>query len=93
MVYGDLLLIPPISYPILSVLALLSYYALLAGLLRIISGINSCGIILNLTQLLSISTRIRKSPGDIVVKDIKGMPLLRPRLLKSLKLAIETIQG
>ena len=28
---------------------------------------------------------MRESLGDIVVKDIKGMPPLRPRLLKSLK--------
>ena len=28
---------------------------------------------------------MRESPGDIVVKDIKGTPPLRPRLLKSLK--------
>ena len=39
--------------------------------------------------MLSISTRIRKHPGDIVVKDIKSMPLLRPGLLESLKLVIE----
>src|SRR6266700_1199788 len=48
-------------------------------------GIDSRGIILNLTQLLRISARVRESLGDIVVKDIKGIPLLRPRLLKSLK--------
>src|SRR6266567_2055742 len=48
-------------------------------------GINSCGIILNLTQLLRISTKVRKNLGDIVVKDIKGTLLFRPRLLKSLK--------
>jgi hypothetical protein len=39
--------------------------------------------------LLSISTRIRKRPGDIVVKDIEGTPLLRPGLLESSKLVIE----
>ena len=48
-------------------------------------GIDSYGIILNLTQPLSISARVRESPGDIVIKDIKGTPLLRPRLLKSLE--------
>jgi hypothetical protein len=52
-------------------------------------GIDSYGIILNLTQLLSIGTRIRKRLGNIVVKDIKGTPLLRPGLLESLKLVIE----
>ena len=62
---------------------------LLASLLGIIGGIDSCSIILNSTQSLSISTRIRKRPGDIVVKDIKGIPLLRPGLLESLKLVIE----
>jgi hypothetical protein len=43
--------------------------------------------------LLSISTRIRKRLGDIVVKDIKGTPLLRPGLLESLKLVIENYLG
>ena len=62
---------------------------LLASLLGIIGGIDSYSIILNLTQLFSISTRIRERLGNIVVKDIKGMPLLRPRLLESLKLVIE----
>jgi len=32
--------------------------------------------------MFSISVRIRESLGDIVVKDIKGLLLLRPRLLK-----------
>jgi hypothetical protein len=32
--------------------------------------------------LFSISTRIRERLGDIIVKDIKGMLLLGPRLLK-----------
>jgi len=32
--------------------------------------------------MFSISARIRQSLGDIVVKDIKGTSLLRPRLLK-----------
>ena len=48
-------------------------------------GINSCGVILNLTQPLSIGARVRESLGNIVVKDIKGTPPLRPRLIKSLK--------
>ena len=86
---GDLLLIIPILYPILSILTLLSYQALLAGLLGIIGGIDSYSIILNLTQLLSISTRIRERLGNIIVKDVKGTSLLRPRLLESLKLVIE----
>ena len=55
---------------------------LLASLLGIIGSINSCSIILNLTKLFSIYTRIRESLSDIVVKDIKGTSLLRPRLLK-----------
>ena len=32
--------------------------------------------------MFSISARIKESPGDIVVKDIKETSLLRPRLLK-----------
>jgi len=32
--------------------------------------------------MFSISAKIRESLGDIVVKDIKGLSLLRPRLLK-----------
>ena len=55
---------------------------MLASLLGIIGYINGCGIVLNLTKLFSIYARIRESLGDIVVKDIKGMSLLRPRLLK-----------
>ena len=89
MVYGDLLFIIPILYPILNILALLAYQMLLASLLGIIRSIDGCGIVLNLTQLFSISTRIRERPGDIIVKDIKGMLLLRPGLLESLKLVIE----
>ncbi len=58
---------------------------LLVSLLRVIGGIDSYSIILNLTQSLRISARVRESLGNIVIKDIKGMPLLRPRLLKSLK--------
>jgi len=79
---GNLLLITPILYPILSILTLLPYQALLASLLGIIGGVDSCGIVLNLTQMSSISAGIRQSPGNIVVKDIKGTSLLRPRLLK-----------
>ena len=55
---------------------------MLASLLGIIGGIDSYSIVLNSTQTFSISTRIRQSPGNIVVKDIKGTLLLRPRLLK-----------
>ena len=55
---------------------------LLASLLGIIGGINGYGVILNLTKLFSIYTKIRKSLGNIVVKDIKETLLLRPRLLK-----------
>ena len=32
--------------------------------------------------MFSISTRIRERLGDIIVKDVKGILLLRPRLLK-----------
>ena len=55
---------------------------LLASLLGIIGSINSHSIVLNLTKLFSIYTKIRKSLGNIVVKNIKGTLLLRPRLLK-----------
>ena len=48
-------------------------------------SVNGCNIVLNLTKLFSINTGIRESLGNIVVKDIKGILLLRPRLLKSLK--------
>ena len=41
--------------------------------------------------MLSISTRERL--GNIVVKNIKGTPLLRSRLLESLKLVIENYLG
>ena len=83
MVYGDLLLIT--LYFILSILALFPYQVLLVSLLRVIGGINGYSVILNLTQLLRISARVRESPGNIVVKDIKGILLLRPRLLQYLK--------
>jgi len=79
---SNLLLITPIPYPILSVLTLLLYKALLAGLLGIIGSIDGHGIVLNLTKLFSVYARIRESPGNIVVKDIKGTSLFRPRLLK-----------
>jgi len=45
-------------------------------------SVDSYSIILNLTQLFSISARIRECPGNIIVKDIKGTSLLGPRLLK-----------
>src|ERR1700733_12208364 len=77
---GNLLLITPIPNPILSIPTLLSYKALLASLLGIMGSIDGCGIVLNLTKLFSIGAR--ESPGNIVVKDIKGSSLLRPRLLK-----------
>ena len=80
MVDSNLLLITPIPYLILSVLTLLLYKALLASLLGIIGSVDGRGIVLNLTKLFSISAR--KSLGNIVVKDIKGLSLLRPRLLK-----------
>ena len=80
MVDGNLLLITPIPYLILSILTLLLYKALLASLLGIIGSVNSRGIVLNLTKLFSIGAR--ESLGDIVVKDIKEMLLFRPRLLR-----------
>src|ERR1700735_135834 len=82
MVDGNLLFITPIPYLILSILTLLLYKALLASLLGIIGSINGRGIVLNLTKLFSIYTKIRESLGNIVVKDIKGTLLLKPRLLK-----------
>ena len=45
-------------------------------------NIDSHGIVLNLTKLFSIYTRIKESPGNVVVKNIKGTLPLRPRLLK-----------
>src|SRR3984957_7548151 len=80
MVDGNLLLITPIPNSILSILTLLLYKALLASLLGIIGSVDGYSIVLNLTKLFSISAR--ESLGDIVVKDIKGLSLLRPRLLK-----------
>ena len=55
---------------------------LLAGLLGVIGSVDGYSIVLNLTKSFSISTGMRESLGDIVVKDIKGLSLLRPRLLK-----------
>ena len=80
MVDGNLLLITPIPNSILSILTLLLYKALLASLLGIIGSINSYSIVLNLTKLFSIGAR--KSLDDIVVKNIKKILPLRPRLLK-----------
>src|ERR1700733_7496419 len=82
MVDGNLLLITPIPNPILSILTLLLYKALLASLLRIIGSIDGCGIVSNLTKLFSIYAKIRESLGDVVVKNIKETSPLRPRLLK-----------
>ena len=45
-------------------------------------SINSHSIVSNLTKLFSICAKIRESLGNIVVKNIKGTLLLRPRLLK-----------
>src|ERR1700733_3139761 len=77
---GNLLLITPIPNSILSILTLLLYKALLASLLGIIGSINGRSIVLNLTKLFSISAR--ESLGNVVVKDIKELLPLRPRLLK-----------
>ena len=55
---------------------------LLAGLLGVMGSINGSNIVLNSTKLFSISAGIRESLGDIVVKNIKGLLLLKPRLLK-----------
>src|SRR6202044_78872 len=79
---SNLLLITSIPNPILSILTLLLYKALLASLLGIIGSVNGRGIVLNLTKLFSICARIKESLGNIVVKNIKGTLLLRPRLLK-----------
>ena len=45
-------------------------------------SVDGYGIVLNLTKSFSISAGIRESLGDIVVKNIKGLLLLKPRLLK-----------
>ena len=44
-------------------------------------GIDGYGVVLNPTQSLSISTRVKESLGNVVVKNIKGTPPLRPRLV------------
>ena len=82
MVDGNLFLITPIPYLILNILTLLLYKVLLASLLGIIGSIDGHNIVLNLTKLFSICARIRESLSNIVVKNIKEMSLLRPRLLK-----------
>ena len=74
--------ITPILHPIFNILTLLIYQALLASLLGIIGNIDSYNIVLNLTQSFSISTGIRECLNNIVVKDIKSTPSLRPKLLK-----------
>ena len=80
--FNNLLFITLILYPIFSILTLLAHQALLASLLGIIGNVNSYNIVLNSTQSFSINTGIRECPGNIVVKDIKGTPPLRLRLLK-----------
>ena len=80
--FSNFFLITPILYLILNILTLLTHQALLASLLEIMGNVDSYSIVLNLTQSFSISTETRECLGNIVVKDIKGMPLLRPRLLK-----------
>ena len=71
-----------ILYSILSILTLLTHQALLVSLLRIINNVDGYSIVLNSTQSFSISTGMREYLGNIVVKNIKSMLLLRPRLLK-----------
>ena len=80
--FSDFFFITFILYPIFNILTLLIYQALLAGLLEIIGNVDSYNIVLNSTQLFSISAGMRECPSNIVIKNIKGMPLLRPRLLK-----------
>ena len=53
---------------------------LLAGLLGVIGNIDGYSIVLNLTKLFSIGAK--ESLGNIVVKNIKELSPLRPRLLK-----------
>ena len=55
---------------------------MLVSLLGIIGNVDSYSIVLNLTQSFSINTGMRKCLGNIIVKNIKGTPPLRPRLLK-----------
>ena len=51
-------------------------------MLGIIGSVDGRGIVLNLTKLFSIYAKIRESLSNVVVKNIKGTSLLRPRLLK-----------
>ena len=87
---SDFFFITFIVYSILSILTLFIYQALLASLLKIIGSIDGYNIILNSTQSLSISTKIRKYLGNIIVKNIKSTPLFRLRPLKSLKSVIKS---
>ena len=80
--FSDLLFITFILYPILSILTLLVHQVLLASLLKIMGNIDSYNIVLNLIQSFNINIKIKEYLNNIVVKDIKGTPLLRPRLLK-----------
>ena len=80
--FNNFLFITPILYSIFSILTLLAHQALLASLLGIIGNIDSNSIVLNLTQSFSISTGMRECLSNIVVKNIKGTPLFRPKLLK-----------
>ena len=80
--FSNLLFIIFILYPIFSILTLLMHQALLTSLLGIIGNVNSYNIVLNSTQLFSISAGMRECLGNIVVKDIKSILLFRPRLLK-----------
>ena len=45
-------------------------------------GIDGYSIISNSTQLFSIGTEIKERLDNIIVKDIKGILLFGPRLLK-----------
>jgi len=45
-------------------------------------SVDGYSIVLNLTKSFSVCVGIRESPSNVVVKDIKGTSLLRPRLLK-----------
>ena len=71
-----------ILYPILSILTLLAHQALLASLLRIIGNIDGYNIVLNSTQSFSISAGIKECLNNIIVKNIKDILLLKPKLLK-----------
>ena len=84
-VNGDLFFITPIFHFIFNIPVLLLYQLLLVSLLGIMGSINGCGVVSNLIQIFNISIGVRESPGDVIIKDIKGMPPLRPKLLKKLK--------